>query len=86
MVNERDELGPKLVPDYRTSVEERAFYGWIFSYYGQQVDERVHPQRPDLVATAVTPHYARSSHVAAQGLTFNDRSALAAPFAQVSSW
>ena len=82
VVNERDELGPNLVPDYMTSVQQGAFYGWPYSYYGQHVDERVHPQRPDLVATAVAPDYALSSHVAALGLAFTDGSALPAPFAQ----
>ena len=56
-VNERDELGDNLVPDYMTSVQAGAFYGWPYSYYGGHVDERVLPQRPDLVASAVTPDY-----------------------------
>jgi glucose/arabinose dehydrogenase len=71
VVNERDELGPDLVPDYMTSVKEGAFYGWPYSYYGQHVDPRVHPQRPDLVQKAIPPDYALSSHVAALGLVFN---------------
>jgi glucose/arabinose dehydrogenase len=71
VVNERDELGPDLVPDYMTSVKDGAFYGWPYSYYGQHVDPRVQPQRPDLVAKAIPPDYALSSHVAALGLTFN---------------
>ena len=70
VVNERDELGPNLVPDYMTSVQAGAFYGWPYSYYGQHVDPRVRPQRPDLVASAIPPDYALSSHVAALGLTF----------------
>lgn len=70
VVNERDELGQNLVPDYLTSVRDGAFYGWPYSYYGQHVDPRVHPQRPDLVAKAIPPDYALSSHVAPLGLTF----------------
>jgi glucose/arabinose dehydrogenase len=70
VVNERDELGPDLVPDYLTSVKENAFYGWPYSYYGQHVDPRVRPQRPDLVAKAIAPDYALSSHVAPLGLAF----------------
>ena len=70
VVNERDELGPNLVPDYMTSVRPGGFYGWPYSYYGQHVDPRVRPQRPDLVARAIRPDYALSSHVAALGLTF----------------
>jgi glucose/arabinose dehydrogenase len=70
VVNERDELGPNLVPDYMTSVKEGAFYGWPYSYYGQHVDPRVQPQRPDLVAKAIPPDYALSSHVAPLGLAF----------------
>jgi glucose/arabinose dehydrogenase len=70
VVNERDELGPNLVPDYMTSVRPGAFYGWPYSYYGQHVDPRVRPQRPDMVAKAIPADYALSSHVAALGLTF----------------
>ena len=70
VVNERDELGPNLVPDYLTSVKDGAFYGWPYSYYGQHVDPRVQPQRPDLVAKAIAPDYALSSHVAPLGLAF----------------
>ena len=70
VVNERDELGPDLVPDYLTSVKDGAFYGWPYSYYGQHVDPRVRPQRPDLVAKAIPPDYALSSHVAPLGLVF----------------
>jgi glucose/arabinose dehydrogenase len=70
VINERDELGPNLVPDYMTSVKDGAFYGWPYSYYGQHVDPRVMPQRPDLVAKAIPPDYALSSHVAPLGLAF----------------
>jgi glucose/arabinose dehydrogenase len=76
VVNERDELGPNLVPDYMTSVRENGFYGWPWSYFGQNVDERVAPPRPDLVAQAVSPDYALTSHVAALGLAFTHDSAL----------
>jgi glucose/arabinose dehydrogenase len=69
-VNERDELGDNLVPDYMTAVKEGAFYGWPFSYYGQHVDERVQPQRPDLVARAQVPDYALGAHTASLGLVF----------------
>jgi glucose/arabinose dehydrogenase len=71
VVNERDELGPNLVPDYLTSVKPGGFYGWPYSYFGNHVDPRVHPQRPDLVARAIVPDYALSSHVAPLGLVFN---------------
>jgi glucose/arabinose dehydrogenase len=71
VVNERDELGPNLVPDYMTSVKDGAFYGWPYSYYGQHVDPRVKPQRPDLVKKAIPPDYALSSHVAPLGMAFN---------------
>jgi glucose/arabinose dehydrogenase len=71
VVNERDELGPDLVPDYLTSVKDGGFYGWPYSYFGQHVDPRVQPQRPDLVAKAIVPDYALSSHVAPLGLAFN---------------
>jgi glucose/arabinose dehydrogenase len=70
VVNERDELGSDLVPDYLTSVQEGAFYGWPYSYFGQHVDERVKPPRPDLVALAVAPDYALGAHVAPLGLAF----------------
>src|SRR5262249_17990090 len=69
-VNERDELGSDLVPDYMTAVKDGAFYGWPYSYYGQHVDERVKPQRPDLVAQAIAPDYALGAHTASLGLTF----------------
>lgn len=71
VVNERDELGPDLVPDYLTSVQEGGFYGWPYSYWGQNVDDRVRPQNPDLVAAAIKPDYALGSHVAALGLDFS---------------
>ncbi|MGK2925676.1 MAG: PQQ-dependent sugar dehydrogenase [Lysobacterales bacterium] len=71
VVNERDELGSDLVPDYLTSVRRDAFYGWPYSYYGQHVDERVSPQRPELVARAVSPDFALGAHVAPLGLAFN---------------
>jgi glucose/arabinose dehydrogenase len=76
VVNERDELGPDLVPDYMTSVKDGAFYGWPYSYYGQHIDPRVEPQRPDLVAKAIPPDYALSSHVAPLGLVFDTGSNL----------
>lgn len=72
VVNERDELGDELVPDYLTSVRRGAFYGWPYSYYGQHVDARVTPPRPALVATAIAPDYALGSHVAPLGLAFSE--------------
>ena len=72
VVNERDEIGSDLVPDYMTSVKDGAFYGWPYSYYGQTVDERVKPARPDLVAKAVKPDYALGPHTASLGLIFNE--------------
>jgi glucose/arabinose dehydrogenase len=80
VINERDELGPNLVPDYMTSVKDGGFYGWPYSYFGQHVDPRVQPQRPDLVAKAVAPDYALSSHVAPLGLAFNTSEALGAKY------
>ncbi len=71
-VNERDELGSDLVPDYMTSVKEGGFYGWPYSYFGQHLDPRVHPQRPDLVANAIVPDYALGPHTASLGLAFYD--------------
>jgi glucose/arabinose dehydrogenase len=71
-VNERDELGGDLVPDYMTSVQDGSFYGWPYSYYGRHVDERVEPARPDLVAKAIVPEYALGSHTASLGLVFYD--------------
>jgi len=70
VVNERDELGNDLVPDYLTRVDAGAFYGWPYSYWGQHVDTRVKPQKPDLVATTRVPDFALGSHVAPLGLTF----------------
>ncbi|HUD92228.1 MAG TPA: sorbosone dehydrogenase family protein [Sphingobium sp.] len=70
VVNERDELGPQLVPDYMTSVRSGAFYGWPYSYWGQNLDPRVHPQKPDMVRRAIRPDYALGSHVAALGISF----------------
>jgi glucose/arabinose dehydrogenase len=75
VVNERDELGSDLVPDYLTSVRDGGFYGWPFSYFGQHVDKRVSPQRPDLVAKAIVPDYAVGNHTASLGLTFAEGSA-----------
>ena len=71
-VNERDELGSDLVPDYMTAVKEGGFYGWPYSYYGQHLDPRVKPQRPDLVAQAIVPDYALGPHTASLGLAFYD--------------
>jgi glucose/arabinose dehydrogenase len=70
IVNERDEIGADLVPDYMTAVQEGGFYGWPYSYFGQHLDERAQPQRPDLVKQAIKPDYALSSHVAPLGLLF----------------
>jgi glucose/arabinose dehydrogenase len=81
VANERDELGDDLVPDYLTSVKDGAFYGWPWSYYGQHVDDRVKPPRPDMVAKAIPPDYALGAHVAALGLVAAERTALPAPFA-----
>jgi glucose/arabinose dehydrogenase len=69
-VNERDELGNDLVPDYMTSVKDGGFYGWPYSYFGQHVDARVAPQQPDLVARAIAPDYGLGPHTASLGLTF----------------
>ncbi|UYO56220.1 sorbosone dehydrogenase family protein [Rhodopseudomonas palustris] len=80
VVNERDELGPNLVPDYMTSVKDGGFYGWPYSYYGQHVDPRVQPQRPDLVAKAIVPDYALSSHVAPLGMAFATGTSLPAKY------
>jgi glucose/arabinose dehydrogenase len=70
VANERDEIGSDLVPDYLTSVRDGSFYGWPYSYYGSHVDERVKPQRPDLVAQALAPDYALGAHTASLGLAF----------------
>ncbi len=76
VINERDELGPDLVPDYLTSVRDGGFYGWPWSYWGRHVDARVMPQRPDMVAKAIVPDYSLSSHVAPLGMTFAAGSSL----------
>jgi glucose/arabinose dehydrogenase len=83
VVNERDELGSDLVPDYLTMVREGAFYGWPYSYYGSHVDHRVQPQRPDLVAKAIRPDYSLGSHVAPLGLAFSNDGAF---IGQHGSW
>lgn len=70
VANERDEIGPDLVPDYLTSIREGGFYGWPYSYWGQNVDTRAQPQDPAKVAAAVKPDYSLGSHVAALGVTF----------------
>jgi glucose/arabinose dehydrogenase len=71
IVNERDEIGPDLVPDYLTSIKEGGFYGWPYSYWGRHIDVRMHPQDPQAVARAIKPDYGLSSHVAALGITFS---------------
>lgn len=81
VVNERDELGNDLVPDYLTSVQDGGFYGWPYSYYGQHLDTRVKPQRPELVAKAISPDYALGSHVAPLGLTSSVGNTLSSSFA-----
>ncbi len=80
VVNERDEIGSDLVPDYLTSVKEGGFYGWPYSYFGRHVDKRVKPERPDLVATAIAPDYALGNHVAPLGLAFATGDALPAAY------
>ena len=85
-VNERDELGSDLVPDYMTSVRDGAFYGWPYSYYGANVDKRVKPPRPDLVAEAIVPDYALGPHTASLGLAYaGDSTARALP-RRACSW
>jgi glucose/arabinose dehydrogenase len=79
-VNERDELGSDLVPDYMTSVRDGGFYGWPYSFFGQHLDTRVDPQRLDLVASALVPDYALGPHTGSLGLTYAGRTALPAPF------
>ena len=81
VVNERDELGSDLVPDYLTSVRDGGFYGWPYSYYGHHVDTRIQPPRPDLVASATKPDYALGSHVAPLGLAFYQGALLPARYA-----
>ncbi|KMO23325.1 PQQ-dependent sugar dehydrogenase, partial [Methylobacterium aquaticum] len=91
-VNERDEIGSDLVPDYVTSVKEGGFYGWPYSYWGKRVDERVQPQKPDLVAKAIAPDYAVGTHTASLGIAFSHGSTLPAAWtgglfvAQHGSW
>jgi glucose/arabinose dehydrogenase len=91
-VNERDELGSDLVPDYMTSVRDGGFYGWPYSYYGQHVDGRVKPQRPDLVAKAIVPDYALGPHTASLGVVYSSGGGLGGRFghgmfiAQHGSW
>jgi glucose/arabinose dehydrogenase len=80
VVNERDEIGSDLVPDYLTSVRDGGFYGWPYSYFGAHVDERVEPQRPDLVAQALVPDYALGPHTASLGLTFYEASRFPSEF------
>jgi glucose/arabinose dehydrogenase len=82
VVNERDEIGPQLVPDYLTSVREGAFYGWPYSYWGKNLDPRVRPQNPDMVARAVAPDYALGSHVAALGLSFTSNGGFGGTWSQ----
>jgi glucose/arabinose dehydrogenase len=79
-VNERDELGSDLVPDYMTTVRDGGFYGWPFSYFGSHVDKRVKPPRPDLVATAIVPDYALGPHTASLGLVYANGTSLPALF------
>lgn len=81
VVNERDEIGPDLVPDYLTAVHEGAFYGWPYSYWGQNVDRRAQPQDPQKVASAIRPNYSLGSHVAALGVAFSTP-AMGAKFAE----
>ena len=81
VANERDEIGSDLVPDYLTSVRDGGFYGWPYSYYGNHVDERIQPQRPDLVAKALVPDYALGPHTASLGLTASTGTSLPARFA-----
>ena len=80
IANERDEIGPDLVPDYLTSVQDGGFYGWPYSYYGQHLDPRIMPQRPDLVTKAIAPDYALSSHVAPLGVAMYTGTGLPASF------
>lgn len=91
-VNERDEIGSDLVPDYMTTVKDGGFYGWPYSYFGQNVDSRVKPPRPDLVASAIIPDYALGAHTASFGILFYEgkqlppRYAGGAFVAQHGSW
>lgn len=79
-VNERDELGANLVPDYITSVKDGAFYGWPWSYFGQTVDTRVKPTNSEMVAKAIAPDYAVGAHTASLGLTFAEGAKLGSEF------
>jgi len=79
-VNERDELGSDLVPDYMTSVQQGGFYGWPWSYFGQNVDSRVEPARPEMVAKAIKPDYALGPHTASLGLRFSTSDQLPAQY------
>jgi glucose/arabinose dehydrogenase len=79
-VNERDELGDQLPPDYMTGLRDGAFYGWPFSYYGQHLDTRVKPQNPELVAKAIPPDYALGAHTASLGLCWSAGATLPEPF------
>jgi len=81
-VNERDEIGSDLVPDYMTAVHDGASYGWPFSYYGQHVDVRARPQNPELVARAIPPDYALGAHTASLGLAFSKAGSLPAALTQ----
>ena len=81
VVNERDEIGPDLVPDYLSAIKDGGFYGWPYSYWGRHVDVRVHPQDPAMVAKAIKPDYGLSSHVAALGVTFSQGETLSPQFA-----
>jgi len=80
VVNERDEIGDDVPPDYLTAVKDGGFYGWPYSYWGNHVDARVKPQRPELVATALTPDYALGAHTASLGLAYYAGTLLPAPF------
>lgn len=82
VVNERDEIGPQLVPDYLTAVQDGAFYGWPYSYWGQNIDPRVQPPNPDLVSTAIAPDYALGAHVAALGVSFAREGGFGSQFTQ----
>jgi glucose/arabinose dehydrogenase len=82
VVNERDEIGDDLVPDYITSIRPGGFYGWPYSYYGQHLDKRAYPRRPDLVAKAIKPDYAVGSHAGSLGFAFAGRNALGPAYAQ----
>jgi glucose/arabinose dehydrogenase len=79
-VNERDEIGDDLVPDYMTSVQDGGFYGWPYSWYGRHVDTRVQPQRPDLVEKAIVPDYGLGAHTASLGLAFYEAAAFPASY------